>query len=194
MYYDLMTVIITVSAGDPAAYYPAPVPLRDRDKPGLRFELGDDGPWQWAGAGGPLEVTLADVLAAVSTARLTQTPGWDAIDPAAIQAAHQKAVSGAIAAGNTDLAGRLSGEQAEVSPGGMVSEETAAARLGITGRSLNNLRVGTRAICPPVFIAGNKRTKWFWAPGQFGAWCAARPGRGWWRAGTRHGDTAPAGK
>jgi hypothetical protein len=36
-----------------------------------------------------------------------------------------------------------------------------------------------RTICPPVLIAGDQRTKWFWAPSQFAAWEAARPGEGW---------------
>ena len=84
-------------------------------------------------------------------------------------------------------------EQSEVAATALISEETAAGRLGITGRSLNNLRLSVKSICPPVLIAGDRRTKWFWAPAQFGAWQEARPGRGWRAGQTGTPATAAAG-
>ena len=118
------------------------------------------------------------MLAAVNNARLARLPGYDAIDLAAVNAAHQAATRAALAGGDAALADRLMTEQAEVAASALVSEETAAERLGITWRSMNNLRMEGR-ICPPVFIAGGRRTKWFWAPAQFDAWLQARPGKGW---------------
>ena len=102
MYYDPMAsdpAVITVAAGDSAAFYPAPVPMRDRSEPGLRFALAPGGPWQWTGPGGPAEATLTDVLAAASNARLAGLPGYEAIDLAAVHAAHQAAAQAALAGG-----------------------------------------------------------------------------------------------
>jgi hypothetical protein len=183
---------ITVAAGDSAAFYPAPVPMLDRDKPGLRFALAPGGPWQWAGPGGPAEATLTDVLAAASNARLGRLPGYEAIDLAAVHAAHQAAARAALAAGDAALADRLMTEQSEVAAGALVSEETAAERLGWTWRSMNSRRLEGR-ICPPVFIAGDRRTKWFWAAAQFDAWLQARPGKGW-RLGAPLPGTAAAAR
>jgi hypothetical protein len=190
MYYDPVATdpaVITVTAGDSAAFYPAPTPLRDRTTPGLRFQLAPGEPWQWTGPDGQADASLTDVLAAVNTARLVSLPGYEDIDPAAVHAAHGRAAHAALAAGDTALAGRLLAEQSEIASAALVGEEEAARRLGITGRSLNNLRLAYRTICPPVLIAGDQRTKWFWAPAQFGAWQAARPGKGW-----RLGHTASA--
>jgi hypothetical protein len=169
---------ITVAAGDGAAFYPAAVLIQDRDEPGLRFSLTAGGPWQWTGPGGPAEATLTDVLAAVNNARLARLPGYEAIDLAAVHAAHQAAARAALAGGDAALADRLMTEQSEVAVIALVSEEVAAGRLGIGGRSMDNMRLEGR-ICPPVFIAGDRRTKWFWAPAQFDAWLQARPGKGW---------------
>lgn len=192
MYYGTMPsdVLITVTAGHGAVFFPAPVPLSERREPGLRFELAPGRPWQWAGEDGPAEASLTDVLAAVSTARLTGLAGWKDVDLAAVHAAHQAAAVHAVTVGDSALAVRLMGEQAEVSAAALIGEEEAARQLGITQRSLNNLRLSYRTICPPVLIAGDQRTKWFWAPGQFAVWKAARPGRGW-RAGST-GAVPPA--
>jgi hypothetical protein len=175
-----------------AAYYPAHTPMRDRLNPGLRFELAPGGPWRWMGPGGPADVTLADILAAVNYARIAKLPGYEAIDLASIHAAHDHAMQAALRDGDTDLAARLMQEQSEVAAGAMMSEEDAATRLGILGKSLNIIRLQYRTICPPVLIAGQRRTKWFWAPGQFEAWMRARPGKGWRKGHTssRNGQEA----
>lgn len=171
-----------VGGADDAAnvlFYPAHVPMRDRDRAGLAFELAPGRPWQWTGQGEAGSVTLADVLAAVSHARITGRP-WESPDGlAAVHGAHQAAIDAALAAGDAALAGRLRGEQAEVAAPALVSEEDAAARLGITGHSLNNLRLQYRTVCPPVLIAGERRTRWFWSPAQFSRWEEDRPGKSW---------------
>lgn len=181
MYYDVMldSAAFTVTAGIARVFRPAQVPLRDRDDAGFRFELAPGRPWQWTGPGGPADASLSDVLAAVNTARLTNLPGYEQIDLAAVQAAHEQAAREALAGGDSALAARLVAELGEVAATALVGEEEAARRLGISGRSLNNLRLAVRAICPPVLIAGQRRTKWFWAPAQFSAWQDARPGKGW---------------
>jgi hypothetical protein len=173
-----------------AAYYPAHTPMRDRLNPGLRFEIAPGGPWRWAGPGGPAgdEVTLADILAAVNYARIAKLPGYEAMDLASIHAAHDQAMQAALGDGETDLAARLMREQSAVAAAALISEEDAARRLGILGKSLNIIRLQYRTICPPVLIAGQQRTKWFWAPGQFEAWVRTRPGKGW-----RKGRTSASG-
>ena len=196
MYYGAVAsdpAVIQVAAGGSAAFYPAPTPLRDRREAGFRFELAPGGPWRWAGPGGPADVSLTDVLAAVNCARLVELPGYQDIDLAAVHAAHERAAQDALAVGDAELAARLLHEQSDAAA--LVSEEEAARRLGITGRSLNNLRLSVRSICAPVLIAGDQRTKWFWARSQFAAWEAARPGKGWrlGRSGSAAGITARAG-
>lgn len=162
-----------------AAFYPAHAPMKDRQQPGLRFEIAGTGPWRWTGPDGPPDVTLADILAAVNYARIAKLPGYELIDLASIHAAHDRAMQAALDSGDTDLAGRLMREQSEVAAAGLISEEAAVLQLGIKGRTLNIMRLQYRSICPPVLIAGARRTKWFWAPGQFAAWSRTRPGKGW---------------
>ena len=170
---------VTGGQAGSAAFYAADVPMRDREHPGLAFTLAAGRPWQWTGPGGPADATLPDVLAAVSYARITRHPWGGAGGLTAIHDAHQAAAAAAAEAGRRGLAARLRDEQAEVAAPALVSEEIAAKRLGITGKSLNNLRLQYRTICPPVLIAGEVRTRWFWAPGQFSRWEQARPGPGW---------------
>ena len=194
MYYGLVVSGIdvhTVSFHGDAAFYPAHAPMKDRHQPGLRFELAPGGPWRWTGPAGPPDVTLADILAAVNYARIAKLPGYEAIDLASIHAAHDRAMQAALAGGGTELAGRLMHEQSEVAAAALISEEAAARQLGIKGRSLNIIRLQYRSICPPVLIAGERRTKWFWAPGQFSAWRTRRPGKGW--KGRRPADPDGAG-
>ena len=184
--------VFKVSFHGNAAYYPAHTPMRDRLNPGLRFELAPGGPWRWTGPGAPADVTLADILAAVNYARVAKLPGYEAIDLASVHAAHDNAVQTALRDGDTDLAARLVHEQSEVAAAAMINEEDAAKRLGILGKSLNIIRLQYRTICPPVLIAGQHRTKWFWAPGQFEAWMQQRPGKGWrkGRTSSRNGHAA----
>ena len=164
---------------DGAAFYPAATPMRDREHPGLRFTLPPGGGWQWTGPAGLFDASLTDVLAAACYARVAGLPGHELIGQAAIHAAHEQAARAAVRDGDAALAARLMDEQSEVSAPALVGEEEAARRLGITGRSLNNLRLQYRTICAPVLIAGDRRTKWFWAPAQFAAWQDGRPGRDW---------------
>jgi hypothetical protein len=158
--------------------------MRDRQHPALRFELAPGRPWAWAGPGGPVDAALADLLAAASYARIVRLPGREAIDLAAIRAAHEHAADAALQARNSDLAHRLVHEQAEVTSPALVGEEEAAKLLGIGVRTLHNYRLVYRSICPPVLITGGQRTHWLWAPGQFAAWQQSRPGKGWRRGRT----------
>jgi hypothetical protein len=168
--------------------------MLDRHHAGLRFDLAPGSPWRWTGDGGPADISLTDVLAAVNYARLAEVRGHERIAPAAIRAAHERAAQAALRSGDGELAARLVREQAEVAV--LVSEEDAAGRLRITGHSLHNLRLSYRTICAPVLIAGTRRTKWFWTDGQFTAWQQARPGRGWRRgqsSASRNGRPAAPG-
>jgi len=185
--------LVAVAAPAGAEFYPARATLRDRARPGFRFMLPAAGPWQWAGPGAPAAASLADVLAAVSAARLAGLPGYRDIDLAAIHDAHQRATLAALESGQHDLARLLLSEQADVAAASLVSEEQAAAELGITPHSLDVIRHQYKTIPPPVLIAGDQRTKWFWARGQFAAWKDARPGRGWRRGHGRHAAAAAAG-
>jgi hypothetical protein len=162
-----------------AAFYPAHTPMRDRRQAGLRFELAPGRPWRWTGPGGQADVTLADIMAAVNHARIVELPGWPDIDLAAIHAAHDRATRAALGDRDVELAARLVREQAEVSAAALIGEEDAARRLGIVAHTLDGFRYQYRSICPPVLIAGQRRTKWFWGPAQFSAWEQARPGKGW---------------
>ncbi|MGH3409302.1 MAG: hypothetical protein ACRDRJ_43440 [Streptosporangiaceae bacterium] len=185
--------LIAVEAPGGSAFYRAHVPIRDRAEPGFRFVLPDAGPWQWAGPGDPVAASLADVLAAAGNARIAGLPGYDDIDLAALHDAHQQAIVAAMDAGRDDLARHLLSEQAEVSAASLVGEEDAARDLEITAHSLDVIRLQYKSICPPVLIAGNQRTKWFWARGQFAAWKDTRPGKGW-RRGKGSRDPARAGR
>lgn len=183
--------LIAVTAPGGSAFYPAHVPVRDRAEPGFRFALPDAGPWHWAGPGDPVAASLADVLAAASNARIAGLPGYDDIDLAAVHDAHQHTIMAALEASQGDLARRLLSEQAEVTAASLVSEEEAARELGITPHSLDVIRLQYKSICPPLLIAGNQRTKWFWGRGQFAAWKDARPGRGWRRGQGSRGPARP---
>jgi hypothetical protein len=196
MYYDLVVadsdMFRLIFHGD-AAFYPASTPMKERPEPGLRFMLAAGRPWQWTGDGGSTEVTLTDILAAVNYARIAKLPDYGLIDPAAIHAAHARAMQAALAAGDTSLTARLMREQSEVGAPALIGEEDAAQRLGILGRSLDIMKLQYRSICPPVLIAGKRRTKWFWAERQFEAWREDRPGKGWrGRQGRDGGPAAPA--
>ena len=145
---------VTSGQEDGAVFYPAHVPMIHREHPGLAFTLAPARPWQWTGPGGPADATLTDVLAAVNYARVTGHPWAAPGGMTEIHQAHQDAAALAAAAGDAPLAARLHAEQAEVAVPALVAEEIAAKRLGITGKSLNNLRLQYKTICPPVLIAG----------------------------------------
>jgi hypothetical protein len=185
--------LIAMPAPGGSAFYAAHVPLRDRAEPGFRFALPAAGPWQWAGPGDPVAASLADVLAAAGNARIAGLPGYEDIDLAAVHDAHQQAIMAALDASQGDLARRLLSEQAEVTAASLVGEEEAARELEITPHTLDVIRLQYKSICPPLLIAGNQRTKWFWGRGQFAAWKDARPGKGW-RRGQGSRDPARAAR
>lgn len=167
--------------GDPdAEFYAAYVAMNRRVRPGVHFELALGHPWRWTGAGGPIEASLVDVLAAVNYARIARLPGRWPIDMSAIHAAHEHALHAALSAGDQALFERLHHEQAAVAD--LVDEGEATRRLGHRlPTSLSDLRLWYRSICPPALLTGDKRTKWFWSRTQFDEWRRRRPGKGWRR-------------
>jgi hypothetical protein len=177
---------LTVGASG-AEFYAAHVQMNQRQRPGVMFELAAGGPWRWVGAGGPLEATLVDVLAAANFAALDDLPGSRKIHLPAIHQAHQAAIELALADNDLDLLRRLQAEQAMIAAPNLVSEEESARvqghRQGLKGplrvSSLNNQRLMYRSSAPPVLIAGESRHKWFWARDQFQEWLKRRPGRDW---------------
>jgi hypothetical protein len=164
----------TVRAGAAARFYPAHVEIKDRTRPGLRYEVGEDG---------PVEAELVDVLAAATLAAVARRP---------LLAAHAAALRLALAARDLDLAGRLAGEQADALD--LVGEEELAATLGVTGRTMDNYRLNRpQRICPPLLVVGVRRTRWLWARVQTERWRAARPGLNW-RRGVRTRRAGPRPK
>jgi hypothetical protein len=161
----------TVRAGAAARFYPAHVEIKDRTRPGLRYELAPGAAWRWVGEDGPVEAELVDVLAAATLAAVARRP---------LLAAHAAALRLALAAHDLDLAGRLAGEQADVLD--LVGGEELAATLGVTARTMDNYRLNRpQRICPPVLVVGVRRTRWLWARVQAERWRAARPGLDWRR-------------
>jgi hypothetical protein len=180
-----------LAAGDrEPCYYPAHVPIKDRAAPGLRFELAEGRPWRWVGPGGPVEVELVDILAAVMLEGLN---GGE-VPRHRILSAHGLALVTAIRDGRIDLAERLGREQ------GVVLDTIDEWQLGglidppVRYRTIKNYKLNApKRVPPPIQVVGHRQTVWLWARAQATAWIAARPGVAW-RSGLTDADLHATGR
>jgi hypothetical protein len=171
-------------------FYPAYVPIKDRDAAGLGFELAEGQPWRWTGHGGPVEVELVDVLAA---ATLETLDGRD-VPRGPILSAHALALVTAVRRGRAELAERLGREQQAVLDtvdewhlGGLIEPP-------VCYRTIKNYKLNTpKRLPPPIQVVGNQQTVWLWARAQAAAWVAARPGVAW-RSGLSDADIQASGR
>lgn len=178
------------AGGREPCFYPAHVPIKDRAAPGLCFELARDRPWRWVGRGGPVEATLADVLAAAGLEALR----GHQVARRPILAVHAHALVTAVRDGRAGLAERLAREQE------LVLDTVDEWQLGglidppVRYRTIKNYKLNTpRRVPPPVQVAGHRQTVWLWARAQATAWIAARPGVGW-RSGLTDADIRASGR